>query len=117
MKNDEKLNSKNTPVERLSQSVFDGMNDTGKKFYLDLIKKGQVELVGAKEQLPGLEASQKPKKLHFLMQGKNVEITFLTGDVIAGLMTDIGKYEIVIEPPGSSPVLIFKHAIRMICEK
>ncbi|MCX6686673.1 MAG: hypothetical protein NTV10_08600 [Methanoregula sp.] len=115
MKTDEETGSKNVKVRLISQKTFDEMNGDEKTFYLDLIKKGQVKIADAKEDKPQSANRESTRSPFSWLRVRNVEVKLVTGDTIAGLLTDVWKNEIAIKT-SDGPILIQKHAVTTIRE-
>lgn len=112
MTNDE-TNQKNIPVQEITQQAFNEMNDDRKKFYQDLIKKGQVKITDTEKDNQKQRQREDVRSPFSWLRNQNIEVKFTSGDTIAGLLTDVWQYEIAIKTPDGS-VLIMKHAIRTV---
>ncbi|MFA5346633.1 MAG: hypothetical protein WC294_00705 [Methanoregula sp.] len=109
---DESTGSKNIEVQRITQKDFDAMSDQKKIFYLDLIKKGQVKISDASDR----PAERERRSPFSWLRDKRVRVILTNSEVIEGTLTDVWQYEIALDVPGGSPVLILKHAVMTVQE-
>lgn len=107
---DEATGAKNIPVQKISQKDFDAMSTTKREFFLELIKKGQVEIYAEEEKRP-----EKERRSPFsIFYNKKIKLTLNTGETIEGKLTDVWLYEIALELPDKNSLLVFKHAIATV---
>ena len=115
MTTDETTGSKNIEVQRITQNDFDVMSDQKKIFYLDLIKKGQVKISDGEKPKEKKPREEGRGPFSWLLD-KKVRVVLNNGEVLEGLLTDVWQYEIALDIPGGSPVLILKHAVMTVQE-
>ena len=96
-------------VREITQAQFDGMVSGQQQFFLDLIKKGQAKIVSdtpaPKESKP--QRREAPRDSPFdRMLGKEVKLLLSTGVTMAGKLTEVWQFEVVV-----NKTLVLKHAI------
>jgi len=111
---DESTGSKNIKVQIVSQKEFDGMSESRQLFTLELVKKGQVQIVSEMVNKLPKEPERERRSPFSLLRDKEVLLTLNNGETIEGLLTDVWQYEVALQLKDKSSLLILKHAIMMI---
>lgn len=107
MKTEDESKSKNLDAQMISQKDFDKMSETKRQFFLELIKKGQVQIYAEEEKKP-----ERERRAPFApFRNKDVVVALMNGQTVEGILTDVWLYEIGIEFPDKTSILILKHAM------
>jgi RNA chaperone Hfq len=111
--------ARNIIVQKITQTDFDVMGPDRQAFYLDLIKKGQVRIVSADELNVKHDGAKKNRRNDptqddrgplSRMKNKTVTILLVNGQTLTGTITEIARFEVVLDTASSS-VVILKHAV------
>ena len=111
--------ARNVTIQKITQADFDGIGATRQAFILERIKAGQVKIVPTSEiaAAPKGKKSNNGEKSSGKMRGpldrlrdKSVKIVLVNGQTLTGTITEISRFEVVLDT-GDSLVVVLKHAI------
>ena len=111
--------TRNVTIQKITQADFDGMGATRQAFIVEWIKAGQVKIVPTSEitAAPKTTKNATSKKPSEMKQGpldrlrdKPVRILLVNGQNLNGTITEISRFEVVLDT-GADTVVVLKHAV------
>jgi sRNA-binding regulator protein Hfq len=106
-------------VRAINQREFDALVPAQQEFYLELEKQGRVKITTAGdhsaplkrgENNNGEKSSGKMRGPLDRLRDKSVKIVLVNGQTLTGTITEISRFEVVLDT-GDSLVVVLKHAI------
>lgn len=119
MRQDINQASRNAPIQEVSKAELNAMDQRQRAFYVDLEKKGQVRFVSSSENdakhnkiKGGNREKQEGNRQGPLdkLRDKPVSIVLITGQTLIGTLTEISRFEVVLDTRNSK-VVVLKHAM------